>query len=346
VKSTAEYALGPAQPVSGLPRAATLHEYVAGLRAGGVAVFQGDHGSYWVSSAERVVRRLPTFDLRVPSPSEVDEALAATGGLVASYVTEPDDRDPGNAWLYLCGDRDYSLQCRPPAMQRNVRRAMRELAISALSPIDLMAHGGRAFCDTRRRNRLDDGTLNGFYRYFEHRIARPGWAYLGAWKNGQLAAFVTIMRVDDWAELGSFSMNSMLGYRPNDALLYVTLSNYLAMPNCRVVSYGLSSIQPGCGTGGLHRFKLKVGFHPKRVHRAFVLHPSVRPFANCVTLAAAHSTVNAALRIQPRNRRLKKLGGMLACMLGVPSMVEAPEVDLDVATSGNPALHQSQLSAT
>jgi hypothetical protein len=299
-----------------MPQAVTLRDYVAGLRAAGIDVFDGKHGSYWVASADRVVRRLPAFDLSVADQAEVDRALAATGGLIASYVMEPTSGHPANSSLYLCDDHNYSLRQRASAMRRNVRRAMRELSISLLSPGDVMAHGERAFCDTRRRNGLDDGTRAGFRGYFRQTLSRPGRACLGAWKNGQLAAFVTIARVDDWVEVvGSFSMSSMLRYRPNDALLFTTLSHYLSRPDCRLVSYGLSSVQPDCSPG-LHRFKLKVGFRPKRVRRAFLLHPSLRPFANRLSLTAAYAALSTALRVQPRDRRLKALTGVFACMLG------------------------------
>jgi hypothetical protein len=251
--------------------------------------------------------------------------MRATGALVASYLVEPDGDHPANAWLYLCSDTDYSLDTLAPAMQRNVRRALRELTIAPLSAAEVLAYGAPAFCDTRRRNGLDDGTAAGFRRYFESRVDRPGRSYLGAWKNGHLAAFVTILQLDDWAELSCCSMDAMLWYRPNDALMYVTLASYLTTRRCRVVSYGLSSIQARSNAAGLHRFKRKVGFHPGRVHRAFVLHPSLRALAGDLTLTAAHWTVNRALRVRPRNRQLKKLGGMLACMRGTTSMMQAAE---------------------
>jgi hypothetical protein len=325
VKPAAVDALQQPEPTLSLPAASTLLGYVDCLRAAGVQICPGSAGTYWTASRDRVVRRLPTFHVGTPSQSEVDRVLRTTGGLIASYLTEPDEHHAANAWLYLCSDPDYSLGALAPAMQRNVRRALRELTIAPLGATELLAHGAPAFCDTRRRNGLDDGSPSGFRRYFESRVDRPGRAYLGAWKNSHLAAFVTVLQVDDWAELGCFSMDAMLWCRPNDALLYVALCKYLTERSCRVVSYGLSSIQARSKAGGLHRFKRKVGFEPSPVHRAFVFHPALRALANDVTLTAAHWTVNHALRVRPRDRRLKKLGGMLACMLGATSMMQAAE---------------------
>ncbi|HEX3179404.1 MAG TPA: hypothetical protein VHZ49_22200 [Methylomirabilota bacterium] len=295
---------------------ARLPEYVTAFRAAGLPVFRGSAGCYWVGSAARVVRRVPTIDMSEPSEAEVDEALHVTGALVATFIQEPSDRVPGNAWLYVCRDRGYALRARPSAMQRNVRRALRELRVTELSVGEVLAYGSRAFCDTRRRSELDDGTLQAFRRYFQYGAHRPGRTYLGAWHHGQLAAFLSITQVDDWVELGSFSMSSMLRHRPNDALMYCALSRYAADTRCRVVSYGLSSIQLGGKAAGLHRFKLKVGFEAVPVHRAFVLRRSLRPVVRRATLKLASAGVNVALQLRPRSARLKTLGGLVACMLG------------------------------
>jgi hypothetical protein len=299
-----------------IPLGPTLREYVDDLSACGVPVSPGSDGTYWVASRHRVVRRLPTFCTATPDPAEVDRALSGTGALVASYLTEPDEQHAANASLYLCADQGYSLSMRASAMRRNVRRAMRELTIRPVSSTELLTHGTSAFYDTRRRAGLDDGTASGFRRYFRSvgGSDRAGRTYLGAWKDTELAAFVTVLHVDDWAEFSCFSMDSMLRHRPNDALLYVALSHYLAERNCRVVSFGVSSIQTSSNAPGLHRFKSKVGFEPRLVHRAFVLHPSVRRFANRATLNAALCAVNVALQVRPRDGVLKKVEGMLACM--------------------------------
>jgi hypothetical protein len=310
-----------------LPTGPTLREYAEGLRAAGIRVVPGSKATLWAAAADRVLWRIPAFHVGTPSPAEVDGALRRTGALVASYLVEPDEQNAANAWLYLCSDDAYGLGTRAPAMRRNVRRGLRDLSIRAITPAEVLAHGRTAFCDTRRRTGLDDGTPGGFQRYFASGggVDGPGRTYLGAWKDAQLAAFVTIVHVDDWVEVCCFSMDAMLPYRPNDTLLYVALSHYATTRKCRVVSYGVSSIQATSNAAGLHRFKRKIGFDTSPVHRAFVLHPSLRPLASRGAVRAAHYAVNAALRVRPRNVGLKKLEGVLTCILGGPSVMPAPE---------------------
>jgi hypothetical protein len=308
-----------------LAAGAPLAAHIADLQESGVRVWSAGGSTFWAASRDHVAGRLPVFSVAAPDRSEVDQALENTGAFIASYLQEPDAEHPANAWLYVCADQAYSLETRPPAMRRNIRRALRQLAIRPLTANELLAHGSKAFCDTRWRSGLDDGTLSGFRRYFNGAAHgdRTGWTYLGAWKDDELAAFVTARHVEDWVELGCFSMDSMLGFRPNDALLYVALSHFLNERQCRVVTFGLSSIQANSNAAGLHRFKLKVGFDARPVHRAFVLHPLVRPFANRATLSAAHWAVNSVLRRRPRHGRLKRFAGMLACMLGATWMMRA-----------------------
>jgi len=331
-----------------MPPRATLAEHVAELRASGVRVCEGRDGTSWVASRDRVAWRLPLFSVAHVEAAEVDHALQRTGALIASYLTEPTFAEPANAWLYVCADDQYSLGMRAPAMRRNVRRAQRELTIRPISSAEVLASGLTAFCDTRRRTGLDDGTVHGFRRSFalEPHTTCAGQSYLGAWRDGHLAAFLTMLHVDDWVELGCYSMDSMLRYRPNDALLYAALSHYLTERRCRVVSFGVSSIQASSNAAGLHRFKLKVGFDARPVHRAFVLHPAIRPFATRATMTAAHWAVNGMLRVRPRNGALKRFDGMLACMLGATWMMHAADGTHERAHLRKPQLSSKPLCTT
>ena len=298
------------------PGVATLSEYAAHLAGSGVRVFPGDDGLFWTSYESGTLMRLPTFHVGPTGAGEVARVLRAAKKAVASYLIEPDAKHPANAFLYVCADPEYALEKLPSAMRRNVRRGLKELTITPFGADELQRHGLEAFCDTRRRTGVSDGTPEGFRAYFAARSHLPEVSYLGAWKGDELAAFLTIVRVDDWAELGCFSRDAFLQYRPNDTLMYSALAQFLGGGECRLVSYGLSSIQAESNAAGLHRFKLKVGFEARPVHRAFVTHPTLRPLANPLTLAAAHTGVKAALRLRPGDRRLKKAGGMLACMRG------------------------------
>jgi hypothetical protein len=298
----------------------TLAEYAAGLREQGRPILQSSGGTFWVWYEMGAMMRLPTFRIEPPSKDEVREVLWRGRTALAMYLLPPDERHTANSWLYICTDDSYALDKLAPAMRRNVNRGFKELKIAPLSLEQLLAHGVQAFCDTRQRIGLSDGTAEGFRRRFTLRGGCRGHVFLGAWKYAELAAFLSIAEVDDWAEIvGCFSMDSLLQSRPNDTLFFYALSHYLTERRFRLVSYGLSSIQAVSNAIGLHAFKTKIGFEAKPVHRIFEAHPLLRPFLNAATLWA----VKKALSLVPRDRRLKKAEGMLACILGNRSIAVA-----------------------
>jgi hypothetical protein len=291
----------------------TLAEYAAELTEHGTPTLRTSGGTFWVRYEAGTMMRLPTFSTEPVSKDEVREILWRGRTALATYLLPPDERHPANAWLYICSDPAYSPDKLAKYARRDIRRGFRDLRIAPLSADELLSHGLQAFCDTRRRAGLSDGSPQEFRRRFIFRASCGGHAFLGAWRDGELAAFLSITEVDDWAEIeGSFSMDGFLKLMPNDALASAALSYYLTEQTCRLVSYGLSSIQAKSNGAGLHVFKTKVGFEAKPVHRVFEVHPLLQPFVNAATLW----TVKKALCLVPRDRRLKKAEGILACMLG------------------------------
>jgi len=310
-----------AQPDDRKSQTKSVIEYATDLAKSGEKIFQGATGTFWTKHEASAMMRRPTFYIGPPAPHEVQRVLWSTSAAVASYLLEPDEHHPANAWLYVCTDPNYALDKLAPAMRRNVRRGLKELTIAPLTSEQLFAHGSQAFCDTRRRAGLNDGTSEEFRRFLTFNTSLPEMVFLGAWKENQLAAFLYITEVEDWAEIGCFSMDALLQYKPNDTLMYSTLFHYLVERKCRVVSYGLSSIQAESNAAGLHRFKLKVGFEARPVHRALVPHPLLRPFVNRLTLWG----INKVLQLKPQDRRFKKAGGAVASMLGDISMTKIEE---------------------
>jgi hypothetical protein len=295
-----------------------LKTYITDRQKTGFHVLPGKTGTFWIRSDSGPFTRVPTFHLAPPASGELRQVLWSGPAAVANYLLEPDERHPANTWLYLCTDQDYKLEKLAPAMRRNVRRALKELKIAPLTPDELLAHGAQAFCDTRQRVGLSDGTLEEFRARFTTRRL-PEMFFIGAWKDNQLAGFLSIIEVDDWAEItGNFSADALRMYRPSDGLVYCTLSYYLVERKCRLVSFATSSIQNDDHTVGLHRFKTKVGFEAQPVHRAFVLHPLLRPLVNQLTLWG----VNRLLQLKPSDQRLLKARGALTSLLRATPLLE------------------------
>ncbi len=300
----------------------SLRRYTTELARHRVRVVPGAAGTVWTGYESGSIRRLPLFHVAPPVRGEIRRALWCGRATVAGYLLAPDARHPANGWLYICTDRDYALAQRPAAFRRAVRQGLTHCRIARLTPDELLAHGFPAFHDTRCRHGLSDGTLDAFRERFIARARVAGHVFYGAWAGDRLAAFLSVTEVDDWAEIeGSFSVDALRHLRPNDALVYTILSYYMRQRACHAVHFGLSSIQAATNAVGLHAFKVKVGFEARLVHRAFAIHPLLRPLVNGLTLWG----VRTALLLRPGDRRLKKAGGIVTTMLGLAPPVDARE---------------------
>lgn len=279
---------------------------------------------YWQRAEIGTVSRHPTFCLRPPSTEELAEAFRQPRTYVAAYELFVDATHPANGCVYVCTDRDYSLERLSSTMRRNVRRGMQSLRLDSLTIDEVLTHGVEAFCDTRQRVGVGDGTPELFRKRFETQRDKPQFAYLGSWDGDYLASFLAIDLGDNWAEIsGCFSRNASLSLRPNDTLMYFALHRYLVEERRQAVAYGASSVQLETNEDTLHVFKQKVGFEAIPVHRSFAVHGLVRPMVNRLSL----KVLRALLRIRPRDRVLKKAEGMLSTMLDDACLEESiPEL--------------------
>jgi len=301
------------QPTDQQHVALSMKEYASAIERKGQRVVPGANGTYWVRYESHALMRMPPCCTDLPDPEELRLLFRHDKALLLSYLTKPNKEHPANAWLYVCSNSNYCRKTLAPPARRNINRGYAELRIASLSVHDVLAHGFQAFRDTRTRVGVDDGTERMFQQRFSQRANCSGHVFLGAWKSDKLAAFASITEVEDWAVIeGCFSANDALPLRPNDTLVFHALSHYLNEKGCRLVSYGASSIQSHGNRDSLHRFKIKMGFEAQPVHRAFVFHPFLRPFVNRISFWG----VNTLLRLNPGERRLKKLAGVLGVALG------------------------------
>lgn len=304
-------AIGSSPPLSS--GVTLLEQYAAANAQGGRRVIKGQGDTFWATYESCAMMRIPTFETTPPHPLELRKVFHESWSAMASYLIEPDETHPANAWLYLCEDTSYSLDRLGAGARRDARRAARSLRISFENWPTILSSGFKAFSETRSRVGLSDGTIEQFHERFRRFAENPFHQAVGAWKEDSLVAFMSLAVVDDWVEIeGSFSVNEGRSFCPNDGLAHFILKEFLGQARYRTVSYGLSSIQDDSEEDGLHNYKRKVGFEARPVHRAFVLHPWLRPFANTM----ARTGAQLASKAWPRNRFLKKAKGVLLSISG------------------------------
>jgi hypothetical protein len=297
----------------------TASEYVEALHKRGIRAFLGQGRVFWLVSERIGLGRYPESCFDLPLPGELRKLFWRSGRVVANYLLPVDDAHPANAVLYLCTDRGYHLEALSAQARRNARRAQRAFRFEFLDSDMLLAHGATAYCDTRARVGLSDGTVDAFQGYTASLLATAGYKFVGAWSGDQLAAYMWILMVDDWASIGAYAANDFLRSCPNEGLINFILDYCLAQGRCREVIYGLSSIQETARSSSLDYFKKKVGFEARPVHRAFAFHPLVRPLINPLSNWALRGCV----KLFPQSRMLRKASGVLANCLGSQSFLGA-----------------------
>jgi hypothetical protein len=303
----------------------TAREYVEALHKQGIKAFLGQGRVFWLVSERIGLGRYPETCFDVPLPAEMRGLLWRSRCLVANYVRPVDDAHPANALLYVCTDRGYKLEDLSSVARRDARRALRAFRYEFLNPEAVLAHGARPYCDTRARVGLSDGTPEGFRGYTASLLATPGYKFVGAWCGDQLAAYMWMLMIDDWAAVAAYASNEHLRSCPNNGLLHFALDYCLSQGRCNEVTYGLSSIQEVDRTASLDYFKKKVGFENRPVHRSFVFHPLVKPFVNPLT----NLVLRGCLKLRPQSRILRKASGLLAnCLDRTAPLATAESHDL------------------
>lgn len=286
-----------------------FNEYCEQLRVGGFKVLLGSQNTLWVSHERFSMLRQPTFAFHVPSGEETNNVFRQSRAAVLSFVVKPSEAWVANGCHYLCADPEYSLEKLGRGARYDTRRGLSEFEIRFLHQPEVIRLGERAYSDTLTRTGLSAAHREPFEVAFSR--PRPDRRYLGAMRGSQLAAFLMVTEVDDWVSIGGYSANEFLPLRPNNGLIYYVLHHYLIERKFRVVDYGLSSIQADSKAEGLHKFKLKMGFEPVAVHRAFVVTPLLRPLINRVSWRL----VNGMLKLSPQHPLLKKAEGALRMVM-------------------------------
>ncbi len=286
-----------------------LNEYCEHLRAAGTKVLAGSEDTLWASTRSFVMQRRPFFALHVPSKQEIQAVFSESRAALLSFTTSSSDfprllssdSAPGPAWgvpsyLYICSDPEYSQQKLSQSARSHIRRSLNEFEIRFVAPAELLKLGSKAYCDTRTRFGLSQSTPQAFEATFC--LAQSFRRYLGAFKDQQLAAFLAITEIDDWASIGpGYSVSELLALRPNNGLLFRALQHYLVEKKYRLVDHGLSNFPLTSKVETLHKFKVKMGFQAYPVHRRFVMNPLLRPFVNRLSWRMA----TGLQKLSPRN---------------------------------------------
>jgi len=291
------------------PSSGTLRQYADYLESTGVSCdMSEDSKSIWAPAARGELQRFPMELTDDADPSVVRSLLKRRGVWVVSYQLEPGTGATANCFDYVCRDNKHEIDKLPKNARRDIRRGLRSFEIRRSSWDEFVAHGFRAHADTNDRHGYAppaDDEVERMARQWRRSPCHEVW---GAWADNALAAWMVVVRIDDWSWITVVrSCTDALRLCPNNALLYKITRQLLVHEKRQYVTYGLSSIQVKVAELSMHKYKVRMGYQAIPMHRRFVLYPPLRPF---IQSRIGSTALEKLAGILPQSANLRKLAGM------------------------------------
>lgn len=293
----------------------SLPELVRHLASAGEPCALGDGGRQaWIESPRHVLFRLPVERLEAVEPGEAAGLLRRRGVRIVNWLRPAAAPAEANCHDYVCRDAGYDLSRLGPNPRRDVRRGLRSFAVRLCTWEEWAEQGLAAHAETERRHGNPEPGPGDFRRLAGRWRGTPFLEIWGAWRDGGLAAWMTVLKVEDWALVDLVrSRSAALRLCPNNAVLFAVTWSVLRAERRRLLSYGTSSLQVGADEESLHRYKVGMGFEALPVTRVFACRPAVRLLLESPVLARILGHLAAAL---PRSPSVRKLAGVARLLSG------------------------------
>ncbi len=303
--------VGTSEVASAPPRSAggTLLQVVAHLRSMGEPCAASPDGTYaWIQSPRRVLTRFPLECTTAVAASTTRPLLRLGGVWVVNYLLDAGEERGANCWDYVRRDPRYDVETLDSNARRDVRRGLRSFDVRVCTWREWAEQGFAALDDTERRHGYAAPDPAAFRRVAERWKDQPFYEIWGAWHGADLAAWLTVLKVDDWALIDLVrSRTDALRGCPNNAVLYMATHSLLRTEGRRYVSYGTSTLQLGTDEQSMHRYKLRMGYEAVPMRRVFVCRPAYRPLFESRVMSWTWATLTSAF---PSSAALRKIAGM------------------------------------
>lgn len=254
---------------------------------------------YNVYGQNRVYYSFPPSKRVSPGRSEIKEIFKLAPQAKAIRFISPNEAAGRDSYIWTAL-KPYGFETLTPKARNKVRQGLKNCQVRPIGLDELTLVGEKAQSDSMKRMGLPP-KRQVFGSQMLKSQAYEAW---GAFVDDQLAAYVVTFTVDDWAYIQIHrSVNEMLKYRPNNALLFTVISELLNRPHISTVSYGW---EPLYDLDSLDAFKLAMGSQKEPCRQAFVLAPNFDIFFPSFVCSA----VERLSKTFKNNQRLKQVAGV------------------------------------
>lgn len=301
--------------VTARSKGGTLGDLVRHLAASGEpCALDAAGGQAWIQSPRHVLFRLPVECMDPVTAAAAETLLRQPGIWLVNYLQPAETPEAATCVDYVCRDAGYHTSRLAASPRRSVRHGLRNLVVRLCTWDEWSGQGFPAFADTERRHGNPEATDRQFQALARRWRGTPFLDVWGAWRGDALVAWMTLLKVDDWALIDlARSRTEALQLNPNNAVLYAATWSMLAQEGRRYVSYGTSSLQVGVNEASLHAFKIGMGYQAIPARRVFRSRAAYRPLLESRLVARGLRRLSATW---PRSSALRKLAGMVQLQAG------------------------------
>jgi hypothetical protein len=264
-------------------------------------------GCLWHGVEGRFFMSLPYHLPQDPDAGELNQMLRSQRALGVRF---PAVNRPGlPSGFYICRRKDYNFPCVHARQRSQVRRGLEMFTIRPVEQSELLRQGLQLNTETMtRQGRYDPefGEPALWERLVKAVYRSPAVVAYGALHEGRLAAYAITCRDGGWLHLmHQNSRTDDLPHFPNHALSFAITRLVAGDPALEGISFGIHSL---INSGGLHDFKLKLGYEFIERTSAFQFHPALAPV---LLSGALRLMVRGMRRMRPRDQRIEKVGAVL-----------------------------------
>jgi hypothetical protein len=284
----------------------------------------------WYDAAPRVFQAFPYHWTVHPDEAEVIGLLREKHGVCLRYSSSISNPSGRISYHAVCNNKFYGLKDIDRRSRQNVRTGLTKCSVERISLERLAAEGWKLESDTcNRQSRRSQYNGQSFQKKILCARGLPGFEAWGALVQGNLAAYILCLQVEDTVELlMQACQRDALRLRVNHALAFTVTQTLLERNDIRSVFYTLQSLD---APASVDEFKFRMGYSAKPIRQRVVFHPLLSLLVNKLSYAG----LKQLRKLWPYKPYITKAEGMARFYLS--GKASASEQDWPECLSANKA---------
>ncbi len=261
--------------------------------------------SYWFEAGPGAFQAFPFHWLISPSENELRELLIKNKIAALRYST-PLDAPEGKISYHIVKSKPYSLDDMKSKSRKAIIHGLSKCKVEQISMSCLAQSGWDLQLNTLiRQQRTRSMGKKAWTKMCLAAEGIPGFEAWGAVVDGELAASLLAVRIDDtWNFLYLLSQQKYFDLHVNHILYYSVAHEMLQRDAINSIFFTVQSLD---APASVDEFKFRIGLEPKPVRQRVLFHPLLKPFAN----KFSHKFLFFLLRFIPNEQILAKGEGLL-----------------------------------